>query len=110
MKVSTYDETTSGQRLAGPVLELSEPRITVATLIESRIRSEVESGGGLVRPESGGRKIDVQRQIAVAFKAFDAGRLIVLLADRQAARLDEALPLSEGDEVTFLRLVPLVGG
>ncbi len=92
--------------------------MTVGTLIESRIRAEVDAQLAgpsfvrrLVRPiEETSRKIDIPGQIETARDAFDRGQLLVLLPTRQAESLDETLTLSDGDEVTFLRLVPLIGG
>ena len=56
------------------------------------------------------RHIDADRQVEVAIKAFRDQRFVVLLPDRQAERLDEVVTLKDGDEVSFLRLLPLVGG
>ena len=56
------------------------------------------------------RPIDADRQVEVALQAFRENRFLVLLPDRQAERLDERVELADGVEVSFLRLVPLVGG
>ncbi|MBX7136166.1 MAG: hypothetical protein K1X67_26135 [Fimbriimonadaceae bacterium] len=113
------DESTTGARSEGPILAFSEPKVTVQGILESRILAEVERHNesraaqfrGLVSPEVASRKVvDAQAQVAAAIRAFNDQRLIVLLADRQAESLDEAVTLSEGDVVTFLKLVPLVGG
>ncbi|MBS1708814.1 MAG: hypothetical protein JSS65_08860 [Armatimonadetes bacterium] len=119
MKINVFDETTAGGKDAGPVIEFALPKITVRTLIETRIRAEIDEQTGqmrslraLVMPEHStiGRKVDVKKQIDTAMRAFEAGSLLVLLPDRQADRLDETLTLEDGDEVSFLRLVPLIGG
>lgn len=45
-----------------------------------------------------------------ALKAFTANGLVVLVGDRQLTELDEEVDLTADTEVTFLRLIPLVGG
>jgi hypothetical protein len=57
-----------------------------------------------------GRKIDWKAQFEKACEAFTRNRVLILVADRQAAGLEETVELTRGVEVTFLRLVPLVGG
>lgn len=127
--IRMIDETTAGGRFEAPALQIEAERITLRDLIALRVRAEVrrynnERGDrfyGLVQPSDleqmvNGpavrrfRPIDADRQVEVALKAFRDGRFLVLLPDRQAEGLDEALDLSDGDEVGFLRMVPLVGG
>lgn len=127
--IRMIDETTSGGRFEAPALQIEAEGITLRDLIALRVRAEVrrynnERGDrfyGLVQPSDleqmvNGpavrrfRPIDADRQVDVALKAFGDGRFLVLLPDRQAESLDEALDLGEGDEVGFLRMVPLVGG
>jgi hypothetical protein len=118
MTITTIDENTAGDRLAGPTLTLSEPELTIRSLIEARIRYEFglraqdKASRPLVNSSigSGGTAPLAETQIEAAFRAFAEGRLIVLLRDHQATSLEERITLSEGDEVTFLRLVPLIGG
>lgn len=120
-RVVVVDETTAGARVEGLVLEFFAPKITVRTLIESRIAAEVEShaaerlearGGwtALVTPSAGVSRVDVGKQVETAVRAFETGRLLVLLPGGQAESLEDTLSLEEDAEVTFLRLVPLVGG
>jgi hypothetical protein len=54
--------------------------------------------------------IDVDRQVDVALEAFRKQRFLVLLPSGQAEDLDTPVQLNEGDAVSFMRLVPLVGG
>lgn len=127
--IRMIDETTSGGRIEAPALELEASEVTVRDLIALRVRAEVrrynnENGDrfyGLVQPSDleqmlNGpavrrfRPIDADRQVEVALKAFRDGRFLMLLPDRQAEELDEVVTLNDGDEVGFLRLVPLVGG
>lgn len=127
--IRLIDETTSGGRIEAPSLELETSTLTARDLIALRVRAEVrrynnEHGDrfyGLIQPSDleqmlNGpavrrfRPIDADRQVEVALKAFQDGRFLMLLPDRQVEDLDEVMELSEGDEIGFLRLVPLVGG
>lgn len=119
MKINVFDETTAGARSEGPQLEFTLPKMTVRTLIETRIRTEADeryrdgrTARRLIEPDAAQQpnRVDVERQIAIALQAFDRGQLVLLLPNRQAESLDERLSLDDGDEVTFLRLVPLIGG
>ncbi len=56
------------------------------------------------------RQIDWKKQFELATEAFDAGRILILVNDRQAASLDEEIVLSPETDIAFLRLMPLVGG
>lgn len=123
------DETTTGSRFEAPKLEIETELPTVRDLISLRVRAEVRRYNndrtdryyGLVQPsdleqlingpaDRKFRSIDADRQVDVAIKAFQDQRFLVLLPHRQAEDLDEPLTLSDGDEVSFLRLVPLIGG
>lgn len=54
--------------------------------------------------------LDVEEQFRKACQAFQAQRVILLIGERQALALEEAVELAPGCEITFLRLVPLMGG
>jgi hypothetical protein len=56
------------------------------------------------------RQIDWKEQFKKATEAFDAGRILILVDDRQASSLDEEIILRPTTDVAFLRLMPLVGG
>ena len=128
-KVKFVDETTSGGRAAGWELEIAEERLTLRELIRRRVFQEVaeyhattpEVFQGLVQPEDTERvlngyalrtrrRLDPERQTARALEAFRSNGFLVLVGDRQVTDLDEEIPLPLGTEVTFLKLVPLVGG
>ena len=123
MTLSFVDETTAGTR--SPVFEITVNTdfITVQQLIEIRIHEDIlrkkfdsnalvnrEMREAGIRASKGPSLPNEKTQVEVACKAFLENRLLVLLKDRQATTLDERLPLSEGDEVSFLRLIPLIGG
>jgi hypothetical protein len=113
MKIAVIDETTAGQRIEGLVLDLDVSQTTARAILEERIREEFrrESRHPLVRAhDADRRKVKLNNQCEVAARAVQSGSLIMLLAERQVEDLDAPVALHEGDEVTFIRLVPLIGG
>jgi hypothetical protein len=55
-------------------------------------------------------RLDWEEQAEVTLRAFARNRFVVLVGNRQAVDLDELIDLRQTSQVTFLRLVPLVGG
>jgi hypothetical protein len=127
--VRVLDEVNPGTKDAGWELELPHARITARELIRSRVYQEVTeynartSGAfrGLVQPTDAervlngyrlraGRRIDWQAQYEKALEAFTRNGFLLLVDDHQLTELDEEVELRSGSEVTFLRLLPLVGG
>ena len=123
------DEMAGGRTLNEWSLEFLDAYITVRDLIRDRVQKEVEDYNlrqpeifcGLVQPSDAeqalngfklrkGRHIDSKQQVESAIEAFENNRIVILVGDRQAESLDEPIELKPGGEVTFLRLVPLVGG
>ena len=56
------------------------------------------------------RQIDWQEQFQRACEAFARNGFFVLVGDKQAATLDEEFEVKVDTEVSFVKLVPLVGG
>jgi hypothetical protein len=127
--VTIVDETTSGERTNELLLRLLSDRTTLRELIRSRVYQEVTEYNallpsrfrGLVQPEqtertlkgerlAPPRKLDWERQFDRALKAFRGNGFLVLVDDRQVDDLDSEVTLRPESQVTFLRLVPLVGG
>ncbi|GAB2860892.1 hypothetical protein GCM10027074_30020 [Streptomyces deserti] len=127
--VTFVDETTTGDRSAAWGLEIAEERLTVRELIRRRVFQEVaeynarrpEVFQGLVQPADTERvlngyavrtrrRIDPETQTELALRAFGGNGFLVLVGDRQVTDPDEEIELTLGTEVTFLKLVPLVGG
>jgi hypothetical protein len=111
------------------VLQLAEERVTVRELLRRRVYQEVaefnarrpEQFRGLVQPSDAertlngykvarGRRLDWEAQFAKAVAAFEGNGFVVLVGDRQIIELDAELDLRHDVEVTFIKLVPLVGG
>jgi len=126
------DETTFGLGGDGDrdfTLDVMSGRITVRELIRARVASEVrdynlnqpEYFRGFVQPTDAerslngfrmrkGRRIDADKQFELAIKAFYTNGFIVLVNDRQVDELEEEIEIRPDTTVTFLKLVPLVGG
>jgi hypothetical protein len=56
------------------------------------------------------RRIDWQAQYEKTVQAFERNGFVLLVNDRQMTELDEEVELRCDTTITFLRLVPLVGG
>ena len=123
------DQSTSGQSLGESMLELLTERITVRELIRSRVHQEVKDHNassrntfrGLVRPEgaahegsgfrfSAPRTIDWNKQFETAIEAFERRQVLILLDGKQLSELDQEITVMPKSEVTFVKLLPLVGG
>lgn len=129
--VTFVDESTAGARTPAWALKIFEERLTLRELIRRRIHQEVAEHNAattaqprrlLVQPtsteralngdpdERSRRRVDAARQVALAEKAFGRNGFVVLVGDRQVEDLDDEVDLRRDTEVTFLKLVPLVGG
>jgi hypothetical protein len=127
------DESLTGGETHRTTLEFPTERITVRELIRGRVYQEVDDFNraqrqgeslpyrGLVQPTEAeialngfkvkpGRQIDWKAQFEKACEAYEKNRVLVLVGDRQTASLEETIQIERGTEVTFLRLVMLVGG
>ena len=124
------DETTlGGDDERDFTLEVPDERITVRQLIRARVYREVhdynldqpEYFHGLIQPSDAERSlngfkmrrrrsIDPERQFELAKRAFYTNGFILLVDDRQVDELEEEIEVRPDTTVTFLKLVPLVGG
>jgi hypothetical protein len=127
--LTIHDETTSGQRMNSFTLDCLTERMTVREVIRARIYQEVQDYNqrqpeyfrGLVEPADAervlngykikaNRKIDLQEQYQKAIEAFGRNGFFVLVGDKQAEALDQEFEIKADTEVSFVRLMPLVGG
>jgi hypothetical protein len=127
--VAFVDETTGGERVAAWHLEIFEECLPLRELIRRRVFQEVAEHNaitpgvfrGVVRPRDTERvlngcrsgtpgRADPEEQFARAVEAFGRNGFVVLVDDRQVEELDDVVQLRMGTEITFLKLVPLVGG
>ena len=127
--VTVYDETTSGGRTNELTLEFLNERVPIRELIRSRVYQEVteynarmpEYYRGLVQPADAERvlngyrvrerrKLDWEAQYEKAIQAFQGNGFMILVDDLQVTELDAEVKLRHDSTVTFLKLLPLVGG
>lgn len=130
--VQVLDETTARPRpQPAMTLEFEEETVTVRELIRRRIYEECleynagqrQAFEGLVTPEAAeralngqkagrGHILDWQQQFRKAVEGFERNGLIVLVGDEQAIDLEQPvqLTLREPLDVTFIKLIPLIGG
>ena len=126
------DETTfafGDDSVGAFTLEVPTERITVRGLIRTRVYAEVrdynlrqpEYFRGLVQPTDAektlngfkvrpGRRLDPEKQFERAIESFYRNGFLVLVNDRQVDELEEEIEVRPDTTVTFLKLVPLVGG
>ena len=123
------DTTLDGKCTHTLTLEMLNATVTVRELIRQRVYQEVQDHNraqpeyfrGLVQPTDAEqtlngyklrkrRKIDWEKQFKQAVEAFERNGFLVLVDERQAEGLDETLTLKADTQVSFVKLVPLVGG
>ncbi|QOY85698.1 hypothetical protein [Paludibaculum fermentans] len=134
MLLCIRDETPSGQSLHEVSVEFLTERITVRELIRERVHQEVRAFNrrddgkafqGLVQPTETERvlnsdkaeprfrkraPIDWEAQFARALDGFARNAYFVIVDDRQVESLDEEIAAGPSTKISFVKLVPLVGG
>lgn len=123
------DESAGGQELHRYRLKVASLPLTAEQLLRQRVREEAERFNrerpvcyrALVVPDgaedtgqgfrlSQHRDLDQEAQVAAALKAFGDGLLSMYVANRLIKDINETLPVEELDEVSFVRLGPIVAG
>lgn len=132
MLLKVRDETAVGSITNELTLDVLSESITVRELIRSRVYQEVQDYNlrqrqgdatyrGLITPSDAERalngvrlrkprEIDWKAQFDKACDAFTRNGFFILIDDRQAESLDETITLRHDTKVSFVKLVPLVGG
>jgi hypothetical protein len=127
--LTIHDETSSGEKTNTFTLDGLTEHMTVRELIRARIYQEVQDYNqkqpeyfrGLVEPTNAERvlngyklkakrQIDWEEQFKRALEAFERNGFFVLVGDKQAESLDQQFEVKVDTEVSFVRLLPLVGG
>jgi len=128
--LTVRDETATGDIVHQRTLDFLDEHVTVRELITRRVQEEVREYNrtagrgvfvGLVQPTDAEaalngyrvrtpRELSWERQRDAALAAFETNGFFVLVGDRQAESLDERIHIGLGTEVSFVKLVPLVGG
>jgi hypothetical protein len=130
-KLLIRDETTAslGKAEHTFIVHVSGETISIRELIRQRVTQEVEDFNNrqpvvfrmLVQPNDTERTlngfkfhkprlVDPVTQYEKAIEAFNGNGFIVLVDDYQVQELDDEIALHPDTRVTFLKLVPLVGG
>lgn len=123
------DETATGRALEEFSLPGLPERISARELVRLRVREEVARHNaapshhfrGLVKPTDAetelngyrmrtARKLDWERQADAAEAAFARNGFLLLVGDRQIEDLATEIDLTADPVVSFVKLVPLVGG
>ncbi|MEV4242111.1 hypothetical protein AB0J63_01750 [Streptosporangium canum] len=127
--VTFRDETATGKPLEEFMLPDLPENISARELVRLRVREEVARYNaapaprfnGLVRPADAevelngyrmgaGRRIDWEKQADAAERAFQRNGFLLLVGERQIDDLSEVIDLTVDPVVSFIKLVPLVGG
>ncbi|MEW9553650.1 hypothetical protein [Nonomuraea sp. NPDC050783] len=127
--VTLRDETATGRALAELPLSGLPERISARELVRLRVREEVARHNaapshhfrGLVKPADAeaelngyrmraARRLNWERQADAAEAAFARNGFLLLVGDRQIEDLDTEIDLAADPVVSFVKLVPLVGG
>lgn len=123
------DETATGKATGEFTISALDDRCTLRDLVRTRVREEVARHNasprrvfrGFVQPLDTTatpdgyelievRQLEWEEQAAAAERAFSRNGFFVLVDGRQVVDLDEVITLSADSTVSFVRLVPLVGG
>jgi len=123
------DKTPGTAQSTAWVLQVAESILTAREILRRRVYEEAarfnasrsEVFQGFVQPTDTERALngfklrkprtlDWHEQFDRAVQAFEKRGFLLLIGDRQVESLDEELMLSPETEITFLKLIPLVGG
>jgi hypothetical protein len=123
------DATLAGKVIHSFTLDSLTEKMSVREIIKARIwqetqdynRKNAEIYKGLVQPKDSeailnGYKLKKQKEISweeqfnQACEAFDRNGFFILIDDYQAVSLEEVVSVRVDTEVSFIKLVPMVGG
>ncbi|WP_428604993.1 hypothetical protein [Sedimenticola sp.] len=123
------DESGLGSVYHELQLSFEKSRVTVKDIITERVIQEValynrkasEYRHALVEPsdteamlnratKGKRRPIDTQKQIDIAIQAFSGNGFFILVDDQQVETLEQIVEITPHTRVSFVKLVPLVGG
>ena len=129
LKISDLTTASIGKPEHTFTVHVTGETVSVRELIRARVFQEVEEYNSktpetfrmLVQPGeaertlngfkfSKPRQVDSQAQFEKAIEAFEGNGFLVLVDDRQVDNLDDEIALHPETSVSFLKLVPLVGG
>jgi len=130
VNLRVVDETSSGEVYNETVLRLASTRVCARDVIEQRVRQEVQKFNdakkrklfsGLVQPRNTEKElngyrfkkektIDADEQVSIAISAFSKNKFFFLVDDMQVESLDVEFGITDDTKISFLKLIPVVGG
>lgn len=130
MHIILKDTTLTGDILNQIKIAIENERTTVKDLISARVEAEVkayndklpEYFNGLIQPTDAEKtlngfklrnkkqQIDVEKQILIAWDAFQKNGYFILIDEQQAESLEQEVLVSPSTEINFIKLTQLVGG
>lgn len=130
MTITITDETLTGDILNRIELAVKSERITVKDIIAARVEHEVNAYNnrlpeyfkGLIQPSEAEKtingfrmkkrdsKIDMEKQVFIAYDAFQKNGYFVIIDDQQADDLEQEVLVNSETSISFIKLTPLVGG
>ena len=54
--------------------------------------------------------IDAEAQVSAALEGFESNAFVLLIDEKQLEDLDDIVDLSREPSISFIKLVPLIGG
>jgi len=130
VNLRVVDETSSGQIYNETMLRLASKRVCARDVIEQRVRQEVQKFNdakkkglfsGLVQPRNTEKElngyrlkkvktIDADEQVDIALSAFTENKYFFLVDNKQVVSLDDEFGITDDTKISFLKLIPVVGG
>lgn len=125
LAVATHVFGSQAKRSAPTVyIALAERELTAGALIAEHVRAEVARAqsrreGSLAlhylldeqpQRQPAERALDPEAEVAAAIAGFAAKRYVLMVDGASVTALDQPLALTERSAVSFVRLMPLIGG
>lgn len=113
--LTVREESMTGAVHGTTSLEFPTDHVTVRELLRDYVYQEVQDRQrapitpGTSLPATM-RTLDWKQEFEKACAAFENKSVLVLVGDYQPTALEETITLTNGMQIAFLRLVPLVGG
>lgn len=123
--ITLQDASLQGQQQSPWQMDIFEEQSTLREILRSRIYQEVSEYHAKKRSQAlcliTPRPVDPQQADATppvdwqihyeqAIAAFQKKRYLVLINGRQITKLDASIHLTNQTTITFLKLIPLIGG
>lgn len=123
--ITLQDASLQGQQQSPWQMNIFEEQSTLREILRSRIYQEVSEYNAQKRSQSlclitlmpvgrpqadAAPPVDWQIHYKRAVEAFKKKRYLVLINGRQMTKLDAPVHLTDQTTITFLKLIPLIGG